>query len=204
MNKQRIHGFTLIEILIAIAVFAVMSAMAYGGLNSVMKQRAGLEEHANRLANLQKTFTIIERDILQIVNRGIRDQYGDTKKALVAHDYEDIKLELTRTGWRNPFPNEKRVRSVLQRVGYTVKDQQLIRQYWFELDRGYESKPFESVLLEDIKGFELRFLDAKKQWQAQWPKLNAKEVLPLAIEVTIESDRLGRISRLFQVSSSSL
>jgi len=194
-------GFTLIEIMIAIAIFAVMSAMAYGGLNSVMKSRNGLEEHATRLGKMQKAFSIIERDVQQIVSRGIRDQYGDPKEALVAHDFDEIKLELTHTGWRNPFPSEKRVRSVLQRVGYSIKDDQLIRMYWFELDRGFESKPFESVLLDNVKGFELRFVDKNKQWQTQWPKLNSQEaeVIPQGVEVTIETDRLGRIARLFQV-----
>lgn len=185
--------------MIAVAVFAVMSAMAYGGLNSVMKSRAGLDEHATRLSKMQKAFSIIERDIQQIVNRSIRDQYGDIKEALISHDYEDIKIELTHTGWRNPFPSEKRVRSVLQRAGYTIKDEQLVRLYWFELDRGHESKPFESVLLENIKSFELRFLDKDKQWQTQWPKLNSQEVIPRAVEVTIENERLGRVTRLFRV-----
>jgi len=201
MNKNSLNGFTLIEIMIAVAVFSVMSAMAYGGLNSVMKSSAAVEEHAERLSDMQKAFAIIERDIQQIVARSIRDQYGDVQGALVAHDYEDIKLELTHTGWRNPFPSEKRVRSVLQRTGYTVKEEQLIRLYWYELDRGHGSEPFESVLLDNVSSFETRFLDKNKQWQTQWPKLNDEEVIPHAIEVTIEIARFGRVTRLFRVAA---
>lgn len=198
--NSRAQGFTLIELLIALAVFAVMSAMAYGGLNSVLKSRQGMDEHATRLAKTQKAFSIIERDIVQMLDRPIRDEFGDSKGPLIAHDYEDIKLELTHTGWRNPFPSKKRARSVLQRAAYKLEDEQLVRLYWFELDRGHESKPFESVLLKGIKGFELRFVDASKQWQTQWPKLNSAEILPRAVEVTIENERLGRLTRLYSVA----
>ncbi len=194
-----VQGFTLLEVLIALAVFAVMSAMAYSGLNSVMRSRVGLEEHANRLVKLQKAFTIIGRDIEQTVARSIRDQYGDEKQMLRSQDYEDIKLELTHTGWRNPFPNKKRVRSVLQRTAYQLKDNQLQRLYWLDLDRGTESKPLQVLLLEDVQAFELRFVDSNKQWQTQWPKLNSAQAMPLAIEVNIEVKNLGRLTRLFRV-----
>lgn len=187
------------EVLVAVAVFAVMSAMAYGGLNTVMKSRQGMEQHSDRLVGLQKAFTIIGRDIEQIVARAVRDEFGDTRDMLRSQDYEDIKLELTHTGWRNPFPNEKRVRSVLQRTAYRYKDERLERLYWFDLDRGHESKPFESVLLENVKSFELRFVDEGKQWQTAWPKLNSEEAVPIAIEVSIELEGLGKVARLFRV-----
>ena len=192
-------GFTLLEVMIAIAVFAVMSAMAYSGLNSVMRSKQGMDEHADRLVKIQKAFTIIGRDIEQTVARAIRDEYGDEKEMLRSQEYEDIKLELTHTGWRNPFPNEKRVRSVLQRTAYQLKDNQLQRLYWFDLDRGTESKPFETPLLDNVQVFELRFVDQNKQWQTQWPKLNSDEIIPLAVEVNIEIDGLGRLTRLFRV-----
>lgn len=195
----RARGFTLMELLVAVAVFAVMSAMAYGGLNTVMKARSGMVEHSDRLVSLQKTFTIMGRDIEQTIARDIRDQYGDSKDMLRSQTYEDIKLELTHGGWRNPFPSEKRVRSTLQRTGYKFTEGKLIRLYWYDLDRGYESKPLESVLLENVKSFELRFVDEKKQWQTSWPKLNSKEPMPIGVEVTVELEGLGKVVRLFRV-----
>lgn len=192
-------GFTLLEVLVAVAVFSVLSVMAYSGLNTVMRSQEGMERHSERMVSLQKAFTIIGRDIEQTVAREIRDEYGDSKDMLRSQDYEDIKLELTHTGWRNPFPSEKRVRSVLQRAAYRYKDERLERLYWFDLDRGYESKPFESTLLENVKSFELRFVDEKKQWQTSWPKLNTEEPMPLAIEVTIGVEGMGKVVRLFRV-----
>ena len=149
-------GFTLLELMVALAIFAVLSAMAYGGLNSIMRSRQGVEVKAARLAEVQTALTIIERDIEQTLPRAVRDQYGDTTKIFQASSYGDYKLEFTRAGWNNPFPSEKRIRSLMQRVAYGVKDNQLLRTYWFDLDRGYESPSFETVLLDKVNALEMR------------------------------------------------
>ena len=194
-------GFTLLELLIALTVFAVMSAMAYGGLSSVMRARQGVDEKADRLAKVQTALMIISRDIEQTVNRTIRDQYGDEQKVMASLDYGDNKLEFTRTGWNNPFPNKKRVRSMLQRVAYSLKDEKLKRIYWFDLDRSYDSQPFETVLLDHVKAFDLRFVDQKLEWQTKWPADLSPAPLPRAIEVTIDIDQLGRITQLYPVAA---
>jgi general secretion pathway protein J len=192
-------GFTLLELLVALAIFAVLSAMAYGGLNSVMRSRQGVEVKAQRLADVQTALTIMERDLEQTLPRAVRDQYGDPTKIFQVSSYGDYKLEFTRAGWNNPFPSEKRIRSLMQRVAYGVKENQLLRTYWFDLDRGYESPSFETVLLDKVKAMDLRFVDQELEWQNDWPVLGSKQVLPNAVEVTLDVEGLGHITRLFRL-----
>ncbi len=62
-------GFTLLELLVALSIFSIVAVLAYGGLDSVLEQRILTEESAERLATLQKTYLIIQRDIEQLVPR---------------------------------------------------------------------------------------------------------------------------------------
>ena len=203
------RGFTLLELLVAIGVFAVMSVMAYGGLKSVLDSRTHTDAQAKRLAAVQLTFMHLERDIEQMTDRRIRDEFGDPKAALLAVSGSDSVVEFTHAGWSNPT---NAPRSHLQRVGYALKDKQLLRAYWLVLDRAQDSKPIQTVMLDKVKSMEWRFMDNAGNWQTQWPPtttappltptppgLTTPSQLPHAVEVTLELDDMGRLTRLFSV-----
>lgn len=200
LKQKQQSGFTLLELLVALAIFGLLAAMAYGGLNSVMTARQVTEQHAARLTQLQMAFLWLGRDIEQTIDRPIRDDYGDQQPALLGVEFGRYQLELTRSGWRNPA---FRPRSHLQRVAYGLKDGQLIRAYWTMLDRAQDSQPLETVLLDDVIKLELRFLDDNSQWSTVWPDTTAGTAAsthpPKAVEVTVETGAEGRITRLFQV-----
>lgn len=196
-------GFTLLEVLVTLAIFGLLSVLAYGSLNAVLKGQQTTEEHAVRLAQLQKTFLWLGRDIEQAVNRPVRDEYGDMQRALSGEQVGLYQLELTRAGWRNPAG---RTRSNLQRVAYSVKDEKLVRAYWNVLDRAQDSEALETELLDGVSRMELRFLTIqgnKQEWTDTWPPnqlgIQATSDPPRAIEVILETEDEGRITRLFRV-----
>jgi general secretion pathway protein J len=194
------QGFTLLELLISLTIFALIAAMAYSGLNQVLTARDRSDEQASKLADVQRTFNYLERDIEQTVDRKIRDGYGDSQPALVGNITGDYLLELTHSGWRNPANNP---RSNLQRVAYTVRDEKLIRAIWYMLDRAQDSKPYESELMSGVKAFEVRYMNKGHEWVTGWPDalLGEKPDLspPLAVEVNIDTKAFGKITRLFRV-----
>jgi general secretion pathway protein J len=210
MRMRRQTGFTLLELLVAMGIFALMAAMAYGGLNVIINERQETDKHAARLAQLQTSFLWLGRDIEQITNRRIRDEYGDSQLALSSTEVGRFQLEFTRGGWRNPVG---RARSNLQRVAYGVQENKLVRSYWNVLDRAQDSKALETVLLDGVNRMELRFLSVqtsaqqsgqdKQEWVDAWPgnALGEKssDGLPQALEVTLETEAEGRITRLFRV-----
>ena len=104
-------GFTLLELLVALAIFGLLAAMSYSGLHAVLQQQLYTEQAAERLGALQKLYLIMQRDIEQIVARTVRDEFGDAQLPVVGGD----ALQFTRGGWRNPAGRQ---RSTLQRVGY--------------------------------------------------------------------------------------
>lgn len=189
------RGFTLVELLVALLVFAVMSVLAYGGLRSVLEASASAGAHADRLASLQRTFTAFARDVEQLADRGIRDEYGDRQPALRVGG-DELLLELTRAGWRNPAGQ---TRSTLQRVAYRLDDGALHRLQWAVLDRALESTANESELLDGVQGVTLRFLDQALAWHGEWPPLGVDGARLRAVEVVLELEDWGKLRRLFQV-----
>ena len=123
MMKARniMQGFTLLELLVAISIFGLLSVIAYSGLNSVLNTRQVLDEHMERLAEIQRTNLFLTADLRQIVKRDIRDEYGDLQKPLISNELNsDITsrlIELTRSGYPNPLGV---TRSNLQRVAYRL------------------------------------------------------------------------------------
>jgi general secretion pathway protein J len=203
MSMKREKGFTLLELMIAIMIFAIMSAMAYGGLNSALNTRDHADAQAERLAQLQKTMMIMERDIEQAIDRPVRNNYGDTQPALSGSGYGSSLLEFSRSGRPNPMQLQ---RSNLERVGYLLQEDKLLRQLWPVLDRSLDSEPYEALLLDKVKGIDLRFLDENKQWQTQWPSATPPDpnqppppAMPRAVEITLDLEDWGRIRRVFEV-----
>ncbi len=190
------RGFTLLELLVAMAVFSVMSVMAFGGLRSVLDASQAAELRAERLGQLQMAFSVIGRDVEQAIGREIRDEYGDTQPPLRAGALADGSLlELSRAGWRNPAGA---ARSTLQRVAYRLEEETLYRDQWLVLDRAQDSASAEAQLLTGVTDVRLRFLDGELQWHNQWPPLNRTEVMPTAMEIVLELGEWGEITRLFR------
>jgi general secretion pathway protein J len=200
-RRARAAGFTLIELLVALTIFAILAVMAYGGLDVVLKARKNAEAEAERIAELQMTFTLLERDIEQAINRPIRDDFGDSQPSMAG---SASALEFTRAGWRNPAGLP---RSELERVGYAVDGQELRRLSWGTLDRSQGSEPRTATVIGGVRSFELRYMTPNGEWIAYWPMTAASgqaAALPRAIEVTVETEQWGRIARLFPTPGSEL
>jgi len=200
--RRRIAGFTLLELLVALAIFAVLATMAYAALNSVLTARKDVGAKSKRLAALQTALMIVERDIEQAAPRKIRDEFGDEQAALQGGGVGTTVLTFTRDGWRNPLGL---ARSHLQRVAYQFNDKQLIRQSWSILDRAPDTQAYSEVLLDKVTAVEVRFLGRDGQWSGYWPPQTSgdqKETVvppPRAIEISLDVEGWGRITRLFRV-----
>ncbi|HHL45575.1 MAG TPA: type II secretion system protein GspJ [Gammaproteobacteria bacterium] len=193
-------GFTLLELLIALAIFAILSTLAYGSLRSALFNREQSQQRTEQLARLQMAFLFISRDLEQVVNRPVRNTYGDTQPPLFTPQ-QTYRLEFTRGGWNNPA---KTRRSTLQRVAYAIDEGELIRYSWWMLDRTDEKPTLTQPLLDGVEEFELRFLDDKNKWSKEWPVVGRDDnerssPLPVAVELTIELQEWGRIRRLFRL-----
>lgn len=193
------RGFTLIELLVALSIFAVVSVMAYGGLRLLVDNRERVTASADRLGEIQRAFSILERDLQQTVARGIRDPFGDPRHAMLSGDL--AALEFTRAGRSNPLGL---VRSELQRIGYRVDadESELVRMAWQVLDQAQEPPLSEQRLLSGVEELTLRFFQEEDEWVEVWPPAGQppeSSALPRAVEITVTLEDYGELRRLFSL-----
>jgi general secretion pathway protein J len=210
-------GFTLLELLVAMFIAAVIFAMGYGAINQAVKSRVELQEQQAKLLELQTAVRTIEQDLVQLAPRPIREPVGTTanfQPALISSTTTQPLLALTRAGWTNPTGLQ---RPALQRVAYYFENGTLRREYWTVLDPTQSSIPVRRDLLTHLKSVSLRFLDrgtgqitaqggTAQNWQPQWPPVmnnvgqNNNRYRPIAIEVTLETEDWGKVVRVVEIA----
>lgn len=198
---RRTRGFTLLEVLIAIAIFALLAMATYRMLDSVLQTDRGQREQELRLRELTRAMSAFERDLLQVRLRPVRDTLGDPLPAMAGTSSQDTVLEFTRSGWRNPLGQH---RATLQRVRWQREGEHWQRAYWTVLDQAQGSEPRLQQVLDGVTRFELNFLDGEGRWLKDWPPANSDSTeamlqVPRAVELIIEQRRYGKIRRLWRL-----
>lgn len=201
--KQRSAGFTLLEVLIAIAIFTVVGAMAMGGYNELVGQSQTVDQNMARVRAVQTAVMRLSQDFAELEPRPVRQTVGDGSEPALVVDGRSLDIvSLTRSGWSNSAGLQ---RSTLQRVTYRLEDGKLYRDQWPVLDRTLATEPVTTQLLDRVTSVRLRFMDANRSWREAWPGsgnpgLQALRARPLAVEFTLELEDWGEIVRLIEVA----
>lgn len=203
MTRSASRAFTLIEVLVALAVFGIMSMLAYTALGSTLSNADYLSNRMDRLQSIQRTVRYLSTDIIQAAPRPVRDELGDSyKPAVLTTLSSEFLLEITRGGWSNPAGLP---RSTLQRVAYRIEEDELIRYHWTVLDRTYANVPITTVLLDDVESLYFRYISETGDVSEIWPPLAqqggvAMRSRPRAVEIVLTLVDQGEIRRLLEVA----
>ncbi|TKB47645.1 type II secretion system protein GspJ [Ferrimonas sediminicola] len=197
-NRTRSSGFTLLEMMLAMAIFALLGVATAAVLSNVLNISEASEGHHLRLKQVQRAMSMLERDFSQLVMRPVRGagskpsdsnyQFGD---GWLDSDADGISF--FRLGWLNP--RGQLPRGSLQQVGYRIQKNELQRLHHIYPDPVVDSEPEELVLLDRVLDFKLSFyVDGK--WQT---KLEGSP-LARAVSVKLELEDFGEIERRFLLS----
>lgn len=212
MTNRTATGFTLIEVLIAMAITAFVSMIAYTSLSTVMSGVESLRENTDRIYEVNRALMIISRDLRQFVNRPVRDEFGEVEPALSGGSLARFTLSFTRTGWHNP---NRHPRSNLQRINYRLEDDGLWRDSYAVLDRAADTEPQTVLLLDKVDDLRLTFLASLddlqvetggtsvdttnwiENWVADTSAPDSIREPPVSIEMTLQLDDWGEMRRLY-------
>ncbi len=224
-SRQLIKGFTLIEMLIALAIGAGIATMSYRALEGTIKADNKISAVTQQVNEVDRVWQYISKDLLYAVDRTWRDTGGTEKSALVGvfgdrlsqsdvviANEDDYLLQFIR-GNRENLLNQKR--SDLYLVGYRLtqdegSDEKILwRDHWSPVDGSGEPKMQQRRLLSGIRDLQFSYLPKKfnslesSAWLTGWPNSRtggATKELPAAVRVTVESASMGKIVRIFNLS----
>lgn len=201
--KSPQRGFTLLEVLVATVILAIMGLMAYRSVGEARVTVEAASGHMTRLREVQRAMQLIVSDFRALAPRPVRETIGDGYRAALQRDPNAVTLvELSRAGWPNGAGTP---RGTVQRVSYRLEEDRLIREHWNVTDPTLATPPVKRELLKQVRRIEIRYMNAGREWVAEWPPLNAAGNLgfrmrPLAVEFTVELADYGELKRLVEVA----
>ena len=196
--KHSQSGFTLLEVLIAIAIFSVVSLASFTIFDTVLRGDENSKMRSERQNELQRAFLLMERDFTQIAKRTMRIN-GEAPGSSFLQTADDSFLvdeqaiAFVRNGWTNPgllLP-----RSDMQSVAYRLVDETLERLHYNFVDAVVGQEPRIRPLISQVMSLSFEFYDGSK-WQKEW----SGKTLPQAIAIELETRDYGLIRRQFLVA----
>jgi len=219
------RGFTLVELMVALFIAAVMFAIGYGAIRQALASHESLKDAQAHLLELQNAVRVMEQDFLQLAPRPVRQPVGDepAQPALAGGASGTLGTQsalngsttgappivaFTRAGWANPRGLQ---RTGLQRVAYFFENGTLRRENWSVLDPTLASTTTRRDLLTHVKAVTIRYMDVNHQWQEQWPPATNTTLIgqfldqtlrqrPLAVEITLDTEDWGKVVRIVEIA----
>ena len=204
MSMRHSQGFTLIEVLVAMSVFAVMTILAYMSLGQTLANADMLGERMDRLQAIQRTMRYLSNDLSAASPRPVRSELGDTyMPAMMVSAANNFVLAVTHGSWSNPAGLP---RSTQQRSVYLLEDGKLFRVYYNVLDSTYSNNALSTEILDRVESIEFRLLLDNGETTNQWPPpgaqgLAAEIMRPRAVEIILTLEGEGEIRRIIEVAS---
>ncbi|MCE4057114.1 type II secretion system minor pseudopilin GspJ [Pseudomonas sp. Au-Pse12] len=183
MNQR---GFTLLEVVVAIAIFSLLGLATYQLLDRVMRSDQRIQTQEQQLRHLQRALGLLERDLIQAQRHALKDDHSQSQ-ALVS---QPQGLRVLRGGWRNPleFP-----RSDLLQANHRLSDGE-----WLRETQGLEPGSISQAqsLLSGVELIHLRFIDGQGQAHDSWPVGSQALSLPAAVDIALNAPGYPNIRRV--------
>lgn len=189
--RQDEDGFTLVEMLVALAIFGMLASAGVMVMRSTFESQAMVKARVDRLGDFQRLRAILRADLGQAALRSTRDPDGIRQTAAFRGDdrsADGAMLSLVRRGWENP---DAQARASLQYVEYRVDQGRLERRVRPALDGAALGAP--QVLFDGVEAAHIAFF-AKQQWSSAWAQTG---VLPQAVRLDLTLKGLGSVTQLF-------
>ncbi len=179
--RRRSGGFTLVELLVALAILAVVATLGYRAMSALVDGESRLSFEASRWRALDAMFARFEADLRQALPREVRN--GATREPAWWAGLDargNTELRISRAG--PEFDVDPGAAG--QRIGYRLADQQIEVAYWPRLDHPAQVEPARYALVDAVAGMQASFLDEAGNWRRQWPSLG-DPALPRAVRLEV-------------------
>jgi general secretion pathway protein J len=195
-SGQSEHGFTLIEMLVALIIFALLASAGVLLLGNSVSAQAQVKVRLDELAAIQRAGGALAADLGQAVPRISRTESGTLAPAFWSHPEGEAVpvLQFVRGGWDNPADQS---RPSLQKIEYWVRQGRLERRGYPQVDGAAGAQP--AQLLDHVEDVALQFRDEKGDWREDWTP-QQPDLLPRAVEIRITRTGEAPVTMRFLVA----
>jgi general secretion pathway protein J len=197
MTTKGQEGFTLVELLVSLVIFGMLSAAGVALLSFSVRAQEMADERLKEVADLRRFGAILGSDLAQAAPRMARDSAGAPTAAFVggSGQMEEVSLRLVRRGWEN---TDNAPRSSLQKVEYRLTGGRLERVAYPYVDGSAGMAAMS--LLDEVSSLRLRYRDLRGDWRDRWDPEQPAE-LPKAVELTVGLPRYGLVRLVYLVGA---
>ncbi len=194
---------TLVELLVAIAIFSIIAAAGYLALQQGLGTAGRLKSHQQYWQRLESVINLLEMDLRYAIDRSPRisglspiPPFEGARDADRAPRGEFLRF--TRGG-HTGFST--RIESSYLRIAYRIEDGDLYRVTWPGFDGPFGMQPVSNFLLGEVESVRLRYLQGRKNWIQAWNISDGRTIegLPGAVELELVLKDDRRFTRLFHV-----
>ena len=187
------QGFTLVEMLIALSIFGMLTAAGVALLTVTARTQETSDRLLAELGEIRRVGALLTADLAQAAPRIRRDADGQPRPAFAGGAGDAPMLAaFVRRGW------DAGEGGGLQRVGYRLRGGVLERLGFARVDGG--GGAVTAPLLDGVRALRLRYRDEDGAWHQRWEPTDAAE-LPVAVELVTDSDPHGMVRQLFLVGA---
>lgn len=182
---KRHQGFTLVELLVSIAIFAILSALGWKIFDYLIKIKDRNQVYEQQLFELQDAYQLLLRDSLQIIPT-TANMNGQLKPALSLN--ENI-LQFSKGGVSDPL---KEGLAPYERIEYRYvpSEKVVYRLKYKNLNIVSSEQPVSSAVLKNVDQFQIVVLNPQPltEWPAPAVDLNQSQnlrILPRGLKVNL-------------------
>jgi general secretion pathway protein J len=182
--RHLVRGLTLIELMVALAVFAVLGTLTYRGTSQMLASHSAIERELTRWREIGRALHIIESELMQVVAPSLHADNPDAQPLRWPGAGGNRELEVLGMAGGG----------MIERIAFRHIDNRID---WVRRADALPDAPIETdVLIEQVAGLSVRFL-ADGRWFDTWPRTGSSAALPRAVEIRLDLPDQGAITRLY-------
>jgi len=196
MSRRPNSAFTLVELLVALAIFALIAGFAYRGLQSMLDSREAMQKETRKWRDIALFVGRMERDFSAVIalpaSGGVTRRMAPVTQAVPALGVSGVALI------RSGSVLQENVLAAPQRIAWRLNGNTIERLTWSSVDASPREEPTVVPILASVSGLEFRFLDTNGEWRRNWN--GSPTPVPAAIEVTLKLASGESIVRLVDMT----